>query len=244
MARKGRVAIARYRRATSETRLVALLPQPRKVDEESGAVALPGGLYVIQLPFAEDLRELKLEPSMAESAFEPAELEASRNLVRALQLPTAPVASVANPLLHKHFSYLRALATSEKGGAAPTTDSTLPDAAFLNEHSAQIRSFREAFELPTDFAAGGGGGGAKKPKVDKVGPPTCLADWIALWQAGDLKSQTAPILKALCKEEGLAVGGKKDDLIRRVHDHLTVKAAEDSAARAGDGAAVFAAPET
>ena len=76
------------------------------------------------------------------------------------------------------------------------------------------------------------GGASKKPKVEKVGPPQSLAEWISLWQSNGLSGQTAPILKAFCKERGLPVSGKKDDLIARLHDHLSDCAAEDNAARA------------
>ena len=190
-----------------QVRLVALVPQPRQVDAQSGTVLLPCGLFVVQLPFAEDLRELRLQESMAESDFRPEELEASRALVSALQLPAAPIANVPNPQLHKHFSYLRALATNERD-TKPTVDGTLPNAAFLEAASAQIRSFGAAFELPNEAPAASGGG-AKKPKVEKVGPPQSTADWIVLWQANNLSSQTAPVLKAFCKEKGLPLSGKK-----------------------------------
>ncbi|KAL3907448.1 MAG: hypothetical protein SGPRY_010165 [Prymnesium sp.] len=52
---KQQVAICRYRRSTSEMRLVALLPQRLQLDD-AGDVVMPCGLFVIQLPFAEDLR--------------------------------------------------------------------------------------------------------------------------------------------------------------------------------------------
>ncbi|KAL1508201.1 hypothetical protein AB1Y20_004320 [Prymnesium parvum] len=222
--KKERFAVCTYRRSTSEVRLVALLPQPLQLDPNTNSVVMPCGLYVIQLPFAEDIRELKLLPSMTESEFTPTELEAAHELVRSLKLAQAPVGTVPNPLMHKHYAYLRAVATHESD-TKPTVDGTLPDAIFLEERRGPIRRFMEAFNLPSE-APTSSASSSKKPKAEKIGPPQSTADWKELWQTQGLTSQTMTTLKSFLKELGLPVSGKKADLIARIQEHLLAEATD------------------
>ena len=59
---------------------------------------------------------------------------------------------------------------------------------------------------------------------------------------GRLSSLTNPILKEFCKGQGLAVGGKKDDLLARIHDFLEAVIAEDAAKQAGGAGEAAPAP--
>jgi hypothetical protein len=132
--------------------------------------------------------------------------------------------------MHKFYSYLQAVATAEKE-VKVTVDTTLPDAALLAAGEPQQAAFREAFGLSDAPVASSSG--AKRQKVEKVETPGCLADWVGLWQQGNLSSQTIPTLKAFCKEQGLPLAGKKDDLMARIHDHLVERTKEDQAMAGG-----------
>jgi len=251
MHRKEKIAICRYRRSVSEVRLVALLPQRREYDPQTETLTMPCGMFVVQLPFAEDLRELKLQAPLYRSDFEPDQFEATKKLVRALALPKgkAPVATAPNPALHKHYAYLQAIATAEKE-TQRTVDTTLPSPDLLVATEAEQLAFRDAFGF-VDAPAGGGaargaGGAAKRQKTEKVETPTSIGDWVGLWQSGQLDSQTIPVLKAFCKENGLGVGGRKDALTARIHDFLEERTREDSAVGGGtsSGAAAVEEPAT
>ena len=71
------------------------------------------------------------------------------------------------------------------------------------------------------------GGAAKKQKVEKAAVPETTADWLQCWQDRLLDKQTVPVLKEFCKSRELPVGGKKDDLVKRVHAKLEEIAAEE-----------------
>lgn len=121
---------------------------------------------------------------MMESEFNHGELDAARTMIQALRLPHAPVATVPNPMLHKHYSYLRAVATSE-AEIKQTFDGTIPDDLLFEEHTPQIRAFHEAFELCDTAPATttSSSSASKKAKIEKVGPPQTPDDWLKLWQA-------------------------------------------------------------
>ena len=71
------------------------------------------------------------------------------------------------------------------------------------------------------------GGAAKKQKVERAAVPETTADWLQCWQGRLLDKQTVPVLKEFCKSRQLPVGGKKDDLVKRVHAKLEEIAAEE-----------------
>merc|ERR1719198_1138193 len=85
-------------------------------------------------------------------------------------------------------------------------------------------------------AAAAGGGGAKRQKTEKkekAAPPSSLPEWMDAHLAGRLSSLTNPLLKDFCKTHGLAVSGKKDDLLARIHDYLEEEIERQAAAEAG-----------
>tara|TARA_B100000795_G_scaffold116824_1_gene86833 strand:+ start:130 stop:468 length:339 start_codon:yes stop_codon:yes gene_type:complete len=91
-----------------------------------------------------------------------------------------------------------------------------------------VRGFKEAFGVPEpDEIAQAVGGAAKKQKVEKAAVPETTADWLQCWQDRLLDKQTVPVLKEFCKSRELPVGGKKDDLVKRVHAKLEEIAAEE-----------------
>ena len=61
------------------------------------------------------------------------------------------------------------------------------------------------------------------------------ADWLQCWQERLLDKQTVPVLKEFCKSRELPLGGKKDDLVKRVHAKLEEIAAEEANAVKAEG---------
>ena len=88
------VAIARliYRKATAP-RLVALLPQLERVNEK-GQLERPPGLHLIFLPFADDIRQVRIEPTPA--ADEALKNEAKKIILK-LSVKQFDPSAISNP---------------------------------------------------------------------------------------------------------------------------------------------------
>jgi hypothetical protein len=78
------------------------------------------------------------------------------------------------------------------------------------------------------FRSSAGSSAAPKPEL-----PGSLQEWLAAYRDERLESFTIPTLKEFCKANGLPVGGKKGDLVARVHDWLE-KAKDEDAPQVGD----------
>ena len=253
MAAKGKIGIARFAKGrVGEPRLVALLPQLLELDDAASAGAslksdggaartkLPCGLHVIPLPYAEEVRSIAKPRALTANEFTEEQLASARALVTALKLPPekSPIGTVINPAAASHYEYLEMMALNVPGAAAPTVvDGTLPDVAWLEQSGAQIAAFREAYELAREAEADAGTAKRQRtsaaPKAEKAAPPSSLAEWIASHVAGRLSELTNPLLKEFCKSHGLAVGGKKDDLLARISDFLDGEMARDAGAAGG-----------
>jgi len=245
MLAKGKVGIARMLRGkVGQARLVGLLPQRHVCDEVTGSTRLPCGFHVVDLPFAEDVRSVKKPAALTEDDFTPEQLEATRSLARALELPSgvSPVGRVANPASTTHFRYLECLALHVPGAEVePTVDHTVPDTTWLAQKRPQLDAFQEAFGLPFTAELEASASTAKRPRITAGGsasgtaaaakataPPDTVAEWQQACRDGRLESLTMPTLKEFLKAQGLAVGGKKGDLVARVHDWLEAIPAADT----------------
>jgi len=252
---KGKIAIARYLKGkVGVPRLVALLPQLLELHKpcESGdeaRVKWPCGLHLIPLPYAEDIRSLSKPAALDADAFSERQLESARELVTALTLPNErnPVGTIANPATATHYAHLQVLALNVPGEeTAPIVDGTRPDVEWMERASEQMGAFKEAFELAdvdVEAAAGAKRQKTAAPKVEKLTPPTCFAEWIRAHLQGRLSSLTNPLLKEFCKAQGLAVGGKKDDLLARIYDHLEAEMERDPSLAQGGGEGSSAAAD-
>ena len=228
MVRKGKVGFGTLT-TRGKPQLVAMLPQPLELDAK-GAVLLPCGLHLVPLPYADDLRKLSLPPPLAPDELSEAQQECASKLVAALTLPpeTNPAGRAQHPGRHKHFAFIHAKAIQAKE-VEPTVDDTLPVLVELGARAGEVRGFKEAFGVPEpDEIAQPAGGAAKKQKVEKAAVPETTADWLQCWQERLLDKQTVPVLKEFCKSRELPVGGKKDDLVKRVHAKLEEIAAEEA----------------
>ena len=245
MVSKGKVGLARMLKGkVGQARLVALLPQEHMPDPLTGATKLPCGLHVLELPFSDDIRAVDKPAALTEDQFEPGQLDATRELVQALTLPpgASPIGRISNPASATHFQYLECLALHVPGAeVVATVDGTLPDGAWLATKRPQLEAFQQVFGLPTSAEAdAASGGAAKRPKTSagssaapKPELPGSLQEWLAAYRDERLESFTIPTLKEFCKANGLPVGGKKGDLVARVHDWLE-KAKDDDAPQVGD----------
>ena len=116
----------------------------------------------------------------------------------------------------------------------PTVDGTLPDDAWLGGRADEVGRFKEAFSVPDEVEQVGSA--PKRQKVEKASVPETTADWLQCWQDRLLDKQTVGVLKEFCKSKALPVGGKKDDLVRRVYAKLEEIAAEEVNAVNAEGA--------
>lgn len=228
---KERFALARYRKVGAPS-LVALLPQQREEDALSGLPRLPCGLHMIYLPFSDALRFPELPPPIPPSALTDEQLHAAQRLVQTLSLPAGGahvVAALPNPASEAHFQAIESAAFTHAAVSAlhPVTDTTLPDAAWLGDpgRAEAVSSFLDAFGVTGEPAAGGP---VDRPaKRLKVAVPQTQDEWMQAHREERLADLTAAVLKDKCREAGLPVSGKKDELVARVAVYLRDKALEE-----------------
>jgi len=228
-----KIAICRFIR-NSGPRLVALLPQLRDVDPETQVVHLPAGFHMVQLPWADQVRAPELPAPLTASDFTPQQLDATLSLVRGLSLPPGAASDISNPSAHRHFAFIQHIAVPGSK-VEPTIDGSQPNEAVLAQHADEAQQFIAAFNVDPNASAASGERAPKRPRAAAVEAPTSDADWLELYQSPNgtaaLAKLTVALLKEFCKKHGLAVSGKKDDLLSRVIEQLTKIAAEDSALR-------------
>jgi ATP-dependent DNA helicase 2 subunit 1 len=100
-------------RATSVPVLVAILPSDEKLDDHGGQV-LPQGLWLYQLPYADDIRH---PPDMPAPISAPDNVVSEmRKVIQQLQLPKGEYDpfKYPNPSLQWHYKILQALALDEE----------------------------------------------------------------------------------------------------------------------------------
>ncbi len=77
---------------------------------------MPPGCHVVPLPYADDVRALKMEPQarcLADGPEEHAAVTAARSIVRRVNLGEFTCSLFENPALRKHFAAVEALALDE-----------------------------------------------------------------------------------------------------------------------------------
>eukprot|EP01012_Entosiphon_sulcatum_P028877 TRINITY_DN3503_c0_g1_i1.p1 TRINITY_DN3503_c0_g1~~TRINITY_DN3503_c0_g1_i1.p1 ORF type:complete len:719 (-),score=114.09 TRINITY_DN3503_c0_g1_i1:1235-3367(-) len=218
----GKIAIGMLiPRNNAQPRFVALLPQAEVLDPSGGQVE-PPGMVVIDLPFADDLRELNLDT--VTPASDP-QIQAAKKVISRLTIEYDPN-EFENPALQRHYSALQALAL-EHPTVEEKEDLTEPDLAGMGFHSAAIDSFRklvypEDYDPRTSAAPEkrkweGEAGAAKKPRAEvEIGH----IDFVSLAATDRLENCTQAELKEYCRAKGLTVSGKKAELGRRIKDYL------------------------
>ena len=227
-------------RRGSLLRFVALLPQAEKVDE-AGRLVVAGGMHMVFLPYADDMRDLRLERREEQQQDGEEEQKDSldeqlkgkaRAVIAKMAIRDYDPSSIFNPALQRHYAGLQAMALQEALDEEELEDELQPDTDKVQSFAAFYDAFNElAFTAPGDKrragAAGRGGGGAAGGDVKRVKrEPAAVSDdeynavdWEALKESGEWKKVTVAQLKIYLKRHKLPVSGTKDELIRRIEAH-------------------------
>ncbi|GLC47541.1 ATP-dependent DNA helicase II subunit 1 [Pleodorina starrii] len=241
MLAEGRTALCRYRRANSPPQLVALVPADEGIDSY-GIQTDPPGIHMIYLPYMDDVRYPETAVGVPPQQPSDDQLSAVRALVASLALDASEpfdLTQVPNPWLQRHYGVVEALALSEPvpEWEALRDDGTRPRREMFETEEAQqaVEAFRRAFPHQTSGGGGGGGGrgtkrkaegepgpaaAAKAHKAEAVADAYSAVDWEGLYSAGGLAKLTNDDLKVYLRRHQLKVGGKKDELVARVTEHL------------------------
>ncbi|KAI4247329.1 MAG: hypothetical protein L6R42_009671, partial [Xanthoria sp. 1 TBL-2021] len=213
--------------------LAVLYPGPETLDE-NGMQILPPGLWLIPLPYADDIRQ-NPEITTLIRAPEPL-IDRMRLVIQQLQLPKAKYdpSKYPNPSLQWHYRILQAMALGEDLPEMPE-DKTVPRYRQIDKRAGEyvldwgreLQAQHEAWLKENSSsslmsvrgkraAAGGegdGDGGAKKKarveEIDDAGMKKAFADD----KVGKL---TVAVLKAWLEGKGMDGKGKKGELVDRV----------------------------
>ena len=218
-------------------RFVALLPQAEKVDND-GRLVVAGGMHMVFLPYADDMRDVRLE--RREEAEEDSKDELDEQLkVRAkaiiakMYMRDFDPSGIFNPALQRHYAGLQAMALQEPLDEAALQDELQPDERRMTELGAFFDSFNAlAFTAPGDkrrpggAAAGRGGGGGDVKRVKREAAAAAVTDeeynaidWQALKASGEWKKVKVNELKLYLRRHQLPVSGVREELIRRIEAH-------------------------
>lgn len=230
-------------RSNASMRMVALVPFKELVKD--GLQVYPSGLYVIYLPFADDIR---VDPMAPMQKAEEAQILAGVTLVRKLRIEDFDCRNFDNPQLQHHYMMLEAIALDrDESELQRPEDTVVPDF----EGMERLRPYMDAFNsvvfgpeyvLPDPKVTPGKKAASKKrtrlemegdandeespaAKRKKMAEET---DWPSLLANGTLSKCTIDQLKSYCSLNGIKgySGLKKTDLVQRVTDDLNSKAAK------------------
>ena len=137
-------------------RLVALLPQPEKLDEIGTQLKAPGFNMII-LPFADDIRHLRFNEDVETEAegkkdaivASHDQVDKAKALINKLILSGRfNPDSFDNPVLQNHYANLQALALDQEPEANSLNDGTMPDYERIKTKAeVQITEFKESIGL-------------------------------------------------------------------------------------------------
>mmetsp|Transcript_27451 Transcript_27451/g.35435 ORF Transcript_27451/g.35435 Transcript_27451/m.35435 type:complete len:621 (-) Transcript_27451:82-1944(-) len=217
MSSKQVCAICTYIRVqNSSPVLVALLPQNEELNED-GTQWMPPGMHVIFLPFADDIRDIKM-PTVPPKA-EADQVVAAEAVVRALEMANFAPGDLENPSLQKHYAVLQAVALQEAdlGWDEEANDATAPQfpPEVMEQIQGVIDNFKSSYggdveeEAPTKKRGGGASTSSPKKKAKTAATDTDSIDWTAACHSREIETFTVPMLKAFLKSKKLPVSGKK-----------------------------------
>ncbi|KAB8235991.1 putative DSB repair complex subunit Ku70 [Aspergillus alliaceus] len=221
--------------------LGAMIAGEEKVDE-TGIQKFPPGMWIIPLPFADDVRQ---NPETALHVAPEPLIDQMRLIVQQLQLPKASYDPLKypNPSLQWHYRILQALALDEDLPEKPE-DKTVPRYRQIDKRTrGYVGSWAE--ELEKQYAkisvhdskstlvkrsakdrASEAEDAAQKPskKVKVETNEQGVEDVVrAHYQKGSLAKLTVPVLKDFLSSHGRSAAGKKADLVERVEEFMERK---------------------
>ena len=234
------------RRNASPT-LCALLPSEEKTDED-GEQQMPPGLWLIPLPYADDIRQFPEQPEVPLRTTD-ALTDKMRIIMEQLQLPGGVYdpSKYPNPDLQWFYHILQAMALDEDIPTQPV-DKTVPRYKQIDKRCGEyIEDYGKAFEevfaqqSRNSLAVRGkpaakrtaepedGEKPAKKikaePKVKTEVTDGGMTDqeMAALNDQGKITKMTVVVLKDFLGQRGQNTAGKKADLIEKVQQYLESK---------------------
>eukprot|EP01112_Ceratiomyxa_fruticulosa_P011822 TRINITY_DN3243_c0_g1_i1.p1 TRINITY_DN3243_c0_g1~~TRINITY_DN3243_c0_g1_i1.p1 ORF type:complete len:820 (-),score=234.11 TRINITY_DN3243_c0_g1_i1:28-2487(-) len=222
-----KIAIARViMRSGGAPRLAALLPSQGQNDVD-GSMLYPQGLHVIPLPYADDLRALKLDPKPKDLTTD--QIKAAKRIVKTLRI-NFDSRNFENPSLQKHYASLQALAL-DRDILEPVNDYVLPDEEGMLKYKDTIMLYKNAVytdgydyvEKLTPYME-------KKRKLEEgIDPspkrpkgPLSSYDWSNIVESGQINKLTIPELKSVLRVHKVKMSSlkKKADYIDAVKELL------------------------
>ncbi|KAG8525842.1 ATP-dependent DNA helicase II subunit 1 [Bacidia gigantensis] len=220
--------------------IASLHPGPERLDE-SGGQLMPPGLWLAPLPYADDIRQ---NPETTLIKAPDRLVDIMRDVVQQLQLPKAQYDPLKypNPALQWHYRILQALALEEDIPEKPE-DKTIPKykqiakraGPYVKDWAAELQEsfqkYSESHEHPSVLPT-------KRKNDDEIdlperskklkasdGPSESPTD-PEMKEAFDrqkLSKMKVETLKVWLNGKGLAVKGKKQDLIERIEEYFEQK---------------------
>ncbi|KAI4179259.1 MAG: hypothetical protein L6R41_007944, partial [Letrouitia leprolyta] len=209
-------------------------------EDNSGTQTMPPGLWLIPLPYADDIRQ---NPELASEVIRAPEslIDRMRTVIQQLQLPKAKYDPMKypNPALQWHYRILQALALDEEL-PEQAEDKTVPRYRqiekgggvyalvwgwVLGEWHREWEKENGAVGLTMGVgagskrAAGDDGGGAKRVKVDKDAKDAVGDEGMEkAFGRNGVGKLTVPVLQGWLRGKGLDAKGKKGELVERVEE--------------------------
>ncbi|OGE57154.1 hypothetical protein PENARI_c002G00481 [Penicillium arizonense] len=218
--------------------LAAMIAGAEKIDE-NGVQKIPPGMWIIPLPFADDVRE---NPEATLNKAPDSLIDSMRMVIQQLQLPKAVYdpSKYPNPSLQWHYRILQALALEEDMPES-AEDKTIPKYRQINKRAGEyVLAWAE--ELKDQSSKMFGGTAATKSTLVKRGAKEENAeshpskrvkvegggndlenDVKRASEKGTVSKLTVAVLKEFLNAHGRATAGKKADLVERVEQYFEEK---------------------
>ncbi|KAI3989530.1 hypothetical protein MKX01_035292 [Papaver californicum] len=231
MLRLGRFAIV-FHGSSSHPQLVALVAQ-EEITSPSGQVE-PPGMHMIYLPYSDDIRNIEEQFMDANSVTPRAtddQIKKAAALVKRVDLKDFSVCQFANPALQRHYAILQALALDEDE-MPELNDETLPDEQGMSRQGIinaleefKVSVYGENYDQEEADALFATTEASKKRKAnaENASKESAKYNWAELAEQGKLSYLTVVDLKRYLTAHNLPLTGKKDDLIKRIVNHLGKK---------------------
>ena len=232
--------------------LAALIPGEERINDD-GEQIMPPGLWLVPLPFADDIRQFPTPPEQPLKTTD-ALTDKMRLIIEQLQLPKGiyDPSRYPNPDLQWFYRILQALALEEELPDHPD-DKTIPRYKQIDKRCGEYiedygKEFQEAYAQQHTKAQAHRGkpaakkrpaGGAdedEKPATKKVKNETKIKvengdgddgltdeQMADLNNSGQISKQTVAVLKQWLSSRNQSLAGKKADLLERVQDYLEGK---------------------
>ncbi|QQK43190.1 Ku seventy [Penicillium digitatum] len=217
--------------------LAAMIAGAEKIDE-NGVQKIPPGMWIIPLPFADDVRQ---NPESTVNRAGDALNDAMRDVVRQLQLPKAVYepSKYPNPSLQWHYRILQAIALDEDFPESPD-DKTVPKYRQIHKRAGDyILKWAEELKLQASEMFGSSVATSTLVKRDAKSEPAGehpskrvkVEDSASgvehevkkCYEKGTVSKLTVVVLKEFLHSHGRATAGKKADLIDRVEQYFEKK---------------------